>query len=226
MSNATPSLQVFEYPVQIIFDYMHMVCLNHLQSIVKRWCQTMKKEHLYYIDDKLKQIQLPHNLRVTFLDSVSSIEQWKAKNGRTFLLFVGVPLAILYFPNEFASHFSIYATAMTMLHSPISNEEIDLAEQLIHYYCKTARTIHGPSIELFSLHAHLHLPEQVRQHGGLAGTSAFAFESCIHFIKKKAHGSKSLATQIAYWIEMQVTSTTDSIKLPITAFFNVIFNSF
>lgn len=54
-----------------------------------------------------------------------------------------------------------------------------------------------------SLHAHVHLAQQVRRHGGLAHTSTFGFESCIRFLEAKAHGSKNLASQIDYWINLQ-----------------------
>ncbi|CAF4911586.1 unnamed protein product, partial [Rotaria socialis] len=72
--------------------------------------------------------------------------------------------------------------AVKMLHAPESIEEINLAEDLMNYYCKTAGLIHDCSIEIYSLHAHIHLAQQVRKHGGLAHTSAFGFESCIRFI--------------------------------------------
>ncbi|CAF4522164.1 unnamed protein product, partial [Rotaria magnacalcarata] len=48
-----------------------------------------------------------------------------------------------------------------MLHCPKTIEEIKLEEKLIHYYCETASIIYDEQIELYSLHAHLHLPAQV-----------------------------------------------------------------
>ncbi|CAF4095784.1 unnamed protein product, partial [Rotaria sordida] len=101
-----------------------------------------------------------------------------------------------------------------MLHAPESINEINLAEEVMNYYCKTAPLIHGPSVELFSLHAHIHLAQQVRRHGGLAHTSAFAFESCIRFMEKKAHGSKHHGGQISYWIDLQTMIQTQQIKAP------------
>jgi hypothetical protein len=94
-----------------------------------------------------------------------------------------------------------------LLHCPKSYEEIELADKIIHYYCRTAVHIYGESIELFSLHAHLHLPQQVLIHGGLSFTSAFCFESAIRYLKKKAHGTRNLATQIADWINTEVVIT-------------------
>ncbi|CAF4390648.1 unnamed protein product, partial [Rotaria magnacalcarata] len=59
-----------------------------------------------------------------------------------------------------SSHFLLYSTAVKILHAPESVDEINLAEQVMNYYCKTAPLVHGPSIELYSLHAHIHLAQQ------------------------------------------------------------------
>lgn len=66
-----------------------------------------------------------------------------------------------------------------------------------------APTIYDETIELYSLHGHLHLPQQVLNHGGLSHTSAFCFESSIRYLKEKAHGTKSLGTQISDWIQTE-----------------------
>ncbi|CAF3793886.1 unnamed protein product [Rotaria magnacalcarata] len=92
----------------------------------------------------------------------------------------------------------------------------------MNYYCKTAPLVHGPSIELYSLHAHIHLAQQVKRHGGLGHTSAFAFESCIRFIERKAHGSTHLGTQIAYWIDLQTIMQNHEVKAPTLTLINEI----
>ncbi|CAM4839707.1 unnamed protein product [Rotaria magnacalcarata] len=72
-------LQIFEYPCQIVFDYMHLVCLGHVPSLIKRWCQNVDKSVVNSVDASLNQLRLPHNLNIPFLDSVSNAGQWKAK---------------------------------------------------------------------------------------------------------------------------------------------------
>jgi hypothetical protein len=141
---------------------MHMCCLGHFPALARRWCKHLDKVSIGSIDDILARLRLPHNINVSFLDSFSMSDQWKAKNGRLFILNIGVPIVTLYVPKLFASHFAIYAMAIKILHSPLSSQEIDFAHSLISYYCETAAFVHGPSIEIFSLHAHLHLADQVR----------------------------------------------------------------
>ena len=155
-------LKIFNYPDQILLDYMHLCCLGHLPSLARRWCKLLTKSRIGSIDEILFNLQLPHNINVIFLESLSMSDQWKAKNGRLFILNVGVPIVTLHLPKLFASHFVIYSMAIKILHSPLSSAEIDFAHALLSYYCKTAAFVHGPSIEIFSLHAHIHLSDQVR----------------------------------------------------------------
>ncbi|CAF4860598.1 unnamed protein product [Rotaria sp. Silwood1] len=95
-----------------------------------------------------------------------------------------------------------YPVSVLLLHAPENEAEIDLAEKLLRFYCESSSLIYDPSVELYSLHCHLHLAEQVRYHGGLSYSSAFAFESCIRYTKKKAHGTRNLASQISYWTDI------------------------
>ncbi|CAF1368149.1 unnamed protein product [Didymodactylos carnosus] len=93
-------------------------------------------------------------------------------------------------------------------------DEIELGELLLNRYCEQAAIIYDDkSIEILSLHA-----EQVRTHNGFAFTSAFAFESCIRFIKKKAHGT----TQIAYWTNLTCMMHPNKTELSTTTGLNQI----
>lgn len=154
-------IKVFKYPDQILLDYMHMCCLGHFSTLAKRWRKQVGKSAIQSIDDVLTRLQLPHHVNVAFLDFLSLADQWKAKTGRLFILNVGVAIITSYLPKILASHFVIYAMAIKILHAPLSSNEIDFADRLILYYCETANFVHGASIEIFSLHAHLHLAEQV-----------------------------------------------------------------
>ena len=194
---------------------------NHVPSVIKRWCTQIDKHTIQQIDECLQQLRLPHKLKVAYIDSISNAGQWKARNSRVFVLNVGTPIMIQYLPRILSSHFLIYSMAIILLHAPESSDEIVLAEQMINFYCQTAPLVYDQSIEIFSLHAHIHLAKQVRRHGGLAHTSAFAFKSCIRFVEKKAHGSKDLASQIAYWIDFQSMMKSKPIEIPQSTVVNV-----
>ncbi|CAF1320663.1 unnamed protein product [Didymodactylos carnosus] len=174
------------------------------------------------LDKQLQAIQLPHNMNVIYVDSTLMSDQWKAKNSRLVVLYIGVPLVIPHLSQLVASHFVLYAMAIKLLHCPKTPEEITLAEQLIDRYCEQAPLVYDQRIELLTLHAHLHLADQAQIHGGLAFTYAYSFKSSIRFIKRKAHGSKSLATQIAYWTNLQCMSEPTKFEIPISTAVNQI----
>ena len=215
-------LNIFNYPTQIVYDFMHLVCLGHVPSLISRWCSNTSKSIISEIDNKLRNLSTPHNIKVVFLESIRMASQWKAKNSRLFFLHVGVPTMAGYLPCLLFSHFIVYSLAIKLLHSPETKQEILFAERLLDFYCRTESNVYDPSIEIFSLHAHLHLAYQVRLHGDLAHMSAFAFESMIRYTKKKVHGSYNPASQIAYWINMRRATQSNKYSVPTDRPMNVI----
>ncbi|CAF3898565.1 unnamed protein product, partial [Rotaria sp. Silwood1] len=196
-------LKILTYPDQIICDYMHLVCLGHMTTLINRWLPLLHRSNVIEIDTILEALRLPHNINVIFNHSISNVCEWHAKHSRLFVLNIGLPCITLHLPKINTSHFAVYCLAIRFLHCPKSHDEINLAESLIDYYCRAAPQVFDDSIELLSLHAHLHLGEQVKRHGGLGFSSAFCFESCIRHLKKMVHGTKNLASQVAYWCDLR-----------------------
>lgn len=196
-------LKILKYPDQIIYDYMHLICLGHTAALIKRWLSLPERSKLLEIDNLLDAVRLPHNISITFNHSINDMSDWHAKHFRLFVLNIGLPCIIPYLPRLNSSHFAVYCLAIKLLHCPESHNEIDLAESLIDYYCRAAPQVYDHTIELLSLHAHLHLAEQVRRHGGLGFSSAFCFESCIRHLKKLVHGTRDLASQVAFWFDLR-----------------------
>ncbi|CAM4754369.1 unnamed protein product [Rotaria magnacalcarata] len=143
-----------------------------------------------------------------FLEDI--IEQLTEENGTTifvncleFKIYVKTQLLVSDLPAKSLFMKTInFNGFVKIVHWPKSIEEIRLADKLIHYYCQTSSKVHDPRIELYSLHVHLHLPSQVLNHGGVAFTSAFCFDSAIRSIKSKPHGTKNLGSQITYWCDI------------------------
>ena len=59
-------------------------------------------------------------------------------------------------------------------------------------------------------------------HGGLAYTSAFSFESMINHLKKKAFGTKTLGSQVMYWCDIDSVIPTTEYKLSLPLIVNKI----
>lgn len=53
----------------------------------------------------------------------------------------------------------------------------------------------------------------IADHGGLAFTSSFCFESAIRHAQARAHGSNNLASQIAFWIDAETIIPRDSFRI-------------
>ncbi|CAF3816566.1 unnamed protein product [Rotaria sp. Silwood1] len=207
-------LKVLRYPHDVVYDYMHLICLNHVPTLVRHFTEVLSKNDLEKIDTILSNIRLPHDVNVKYNYSIQSINNWKAKNNRLFILHLALPILAPYLPTLHISHFAIYCLFVTIVHCPKTREEIELSKKLIHYYCETSSKVYGLQIELYSLHAHLHLPVQVLNHGGLAFTSSFCFESAIRHIKNKSHGTKNLGSQIGYWCDIDTIIPCKEFKLP------------
>ncbi|CAF2890961.1 unnamed protein product [Rotaria sp. Silwood2] len=203
IKGVSPMLQILTYPDQIIYDYMHLVCLGHMVTLIKRWLPLLERSSLAEINTLLESIRLPHNVHAKFNYSISDVSEWHAKHFRLFVLNIGLPCIVPHLPKFISSHFAIYCLAIKFLHCPESLDEINIADSFIDYYCRAAPLVFDQSIELLSLHAHLHLAEQVKRHGGLGFSSAFCFESCIRHLKKLVHGTKNLVSQVAYCCDLR-----------------------
>lgn len=135
-------LKIFNYPTDVIYDYMHLVCLNHIPGLIKRFVITLSKDQVRDIDEKLSKIRLPHNVNVRYIYSVESVNEWKAKHARLFVLNIGLPILLNQLPKSMISHFSIYCLFIKILHCPRDVDEIRLADQLINYYCRTSSKVY------------------------------------------------------------------------------------
>ncbi|CAF2197813.1 unnamed protein product [Rotaria magnacalcarata] len=175
------------------------------------WVSCIKPDVYLFLEDIIEQLtELSENGTTIFVNCLE------------FKIYVKTQLLVSDLPAKSLFMKTInFNGFVKILHWPKSIEEIRLADKLIHDYCQTSSKVHDPRIELYSLHVHLHLPSQVLSsiilaleqlpnivcsfildHGGLAFTSAFCFDSAIRSIKSKPHGTKNLGSQITYWCDI------------------------
>jgi len=95
-------LRIISYPQQVVLDYMHLVCLGHVQTLIKRRSQLMNKEDIMKMDHMLFTTRLPHDIHVTYNESILAVESWKAKHTRLLVLSLGVPIGWLSFSYSFS----------------------------------------------------------------------------------------------------------------------------
>jgi hypothetical protein len=88
-------LEIISFPQQVLLDYMHLICLGHVQTLIKLWADLINKENVMKIDNMLFTIRVPHNVHVVYKESVSTVGNWKAKHSRLFVLNIGLPIGQL-----------------------------------------------------------------------------------------------------------------------------------
>ena len=63
-------LKVLHYPLDIVCDYMHLVCLNHVPALIRRFTEVLSKNDINKIDSVLSAIRLPHDVNVRYNYSI------------------------------------------------------------------------------------------------------------------------------------------------------------
>ena len=81
INGVSPLLSIIRFPDQTIYDYMHLICINHLQALIKRWKQLFSDVSLRFIGERLGLQRVPHNMHVVFNFDMKNSHEWKAKHG-------------------------------------------------------------------------------------------------------------------------------------------------
>ena len=68
-------LKIFHYAVDIIYDYMDLICLNHVLTLMKQFTEIMSNDSVVDIDFALKRTQIPHDLNIKFIFSIKSMQE-------------------------------------------------------------------------------------------------------------------------------------------------------
>ncbi|CAF4698740.1 unnamed protein product [Rotaria socialis] len=158
---------------------------NNLKVLVKNGRVLLNNSDVSLIGEQLSKQRIPHNMNIRVDLSLRKANQWKATHGRQFVLYTGLAILINILSKSHLFHFAVYVVAIKLLHAPENGEEINLVEKLLKFYWESSPLIYASAVELYSLHSHLHLADQVRHHDGLSYSSAYAFESCIRYTKRK-----------------------------------------
>ncbi|CAF1983905.1 unnamed protein product [Rotaria magnacalcarata] len=212
----TPLSYVLSIPKQSTFDYFHLVYELQFRYLLSEWHCMLKNnlKALQLIDQYLEDVHYPHTFNRK-PSSFATFGKWKASELRCFMNYVVLPLLVklsLDLPNSIPevmiSHFVILFIYIRTLRCFDNPDDIQAMARYIHVYLSYFAELYNPCKELFSVHALVHLWQQVAQHGSLAYNSLFASESCLHFFEKLAHGSVVLGCQMAYWwcIVRQISS--------------------
>lgn len=123
----------------------------------------------------LTNTKLPHNFNRKIHDIAD--KQMKSTQYKTFLFYLMLPTLLPFLPANYFYLLASYVIAMRILYEPIESiENVKLAEMLLKRYFTSLKSHFGEFAYDYTVHAHLHLAEQVKKHGPLHTHSAFVFE--------------------------------------------------
>ncbi|CAF2795137.1 unnamed protein product [Rotaria sp. Silwood2] len=198
---ASPLSRIMSIPIQCVYDYFHLIFEIHLTMLVKKWKLRLTQVNINYINKLLNDVSYPHSFNRK-PKNFNLFNQWKASELRTFFLYLALPTIIRAQPalsDKIIYHFSLLFIYVRILRYFDDRYQIHDMKIFIEKYLQMFSTIYGQCHELLSTHVLIHLTEQCTRHGGLSYHSMFTFESQLHYLRKMAHGTTSLAQQIAFW---------------------------
>jgi hypothetical protein len=130
--------------------------------------------------------------------SLDEIEDWKAVEFRTFLLYSGPIVLKGVLSEEQYEHFLYFHTAIRILCSSSSTEEqITYAEQCLKYFSFQFGVLYGSFQLIYNVHSINHLADDCRfLKGSLDCFSAFPFENFLGRLKKMLRGTRRPLAQL------------------------------
>lgn len=160
--------------------------------------------------------------------SLFDLCRWKATELRFFLLYAGpIVLNMNIIPKEYITHFNALSCSIRILcHVTDWKENNDFAHELLVYFVKQLKHLHGEEFITSNVNALIHLARDVKLYGPLDSFSAFDFENYMQFLKKilrkcakslqqihrhlkeKLHPTEKRKQNVQYPLFLQLTNET------------------
>lgn len=147
-----------------------------LRYILSVWNDKLKQNQtaLLFIDKCMNELKYPHTF-VRRPRDFTSYAKWKASELRTFMIYAVLPVLVKLclnvpkcFPTVYLSHFILLFIYVRTLRHFNDRADIRNMPAFIHAYLSDFSHLYDPCKELYSVHALVHLWQQVQVHGGLA----------------------------------------------------------
>lgn len=179
-------------------DYLHNALLGVTQQIWNNLHKILKPVQRQTIDNLLLLIQPPRDLR-RHTEKISNKSIWKATHWKSWLLYFCLPICCSFKNIENnLEHFAFFVNTMfILLKMNITADELDKCEQNLLVFVARYQVLYGDDRMTFNIHILLHFIQSIRESGPTWATSAFPFESNIHFLKQTINGPKSVEQQIS-----------------------------
>lgn len=187
-----------------ILDQMHAKDEGTTKSFLKTWLgpgnrpyHINTQENLAKISRHVKSLSVPRELRRR-IRNLEHLAYWTARELENFEFYVSIPVFVDILPKRYLKHWALYVQGTyILLHSSLSYEAIDIAEELLIQFCMKVEDYYDPFMLRFCLHLLIHFAQNVRRWGPMYALSSNAFEAGIHSMKKLIHNANYIPSQIA-----------------------------
>lgn len=177
---------------QCSLDYMHVVCLSVMRTLLSAWvekrskeyslvtckCDTISKE-MCHNRNNIKEFQRKPR-------SLKDLERWKVTELRQFLLYTGPFILKNVLSPERYSHFLKLSLALRILLDNIDNKQNNkCAEMLLKSFVNEIPSLYESCFLTYNFHSLLHIHQDAKLYGNLDDISAFKFENYLQIIKRQ-----------------------------------------
>ena len=188
-----------------VLDYMHLVLLGVMRKMLNflmsgpllcRLSSVQVNQISTNLDD------LKGKMPTEFARQPRSLKylpRYKSTELRNFLLYSGIFMLRGVVKDDIYEHFLCLSVSIRILLQArsMSNDMIQYARSLLHYYVSKAESIYGRTFTTYNVHNLVHLTDDILNHGvGLHEISAFPFENYMQVIKKFVRNAKNPIAQI------------------------------
>ena len=188
---------------QFPIDYMHCVCLGVVRKILRL---IVKRQNTFKLssDDLIQLTTALIKLRwcippefVRKPRTILEYKDWKATEGRQFLLYTGILLMKVFSTDEVYVHFLSLSIAIRILCDPdLCITLNDYAHGLLNYFVGKFGYFYEDKNLTYNVHNLLHLASDVKRFGRLDAFSAFPFENEMQNIKNNIHPNDTCIQQL------------------------------
>ncbi|RNA18943.1 hypothetical protein BpHYR1_000607 [Brachionus plicatilis] len=197
----SPFFNLIAIPDQVPIDYMHLILQGHCRWLLKQYFENQNSD--CFIGDKLCQInkilstiKFPSEFSRKFKQYNSKL-QYKSSELKQFLFFDSVPVLMKFLPVPYWNLLILYVFSTRIFYESIDNRDmLEVAKKMIESYHDSIGKYYGTSEYNYTIHAHLHLYDQVIMHGPLQCHSAFFFEGSLGNMKKLMMGTNGFLCQL------------------------------
>lgn len=189
---------------QFPLDYMHVVCLGIMKTLINLWLKIKKKNYSLTktkIDTLNKKLlQLKSKMPIEFCRTprdLNEVDRWKATEFRQFLLYTGPYILYNVLDQSRYCHFLKLSLAMRiLLHKENCKFNNSCAQDLINSFIISFPELYSEKYLTYNFHCLIHLAAESIQYGSLENISAFKYENFLQQVKKYVKKGNYTVTQI------------------------------